>query len=127
MNLKTFTTWAGLLMAVHPLLGAQSLTSTVPIRQSGGGNSVTDSAVVYFVEFDELGSSHPIFDTLPLTLDDVGRVFTFNQNDDPDFSSIAALLTDGKNERVGVGVNAGGGGGVGYLESSFFPQLPTPG
>jgi|GEM_PF-4331642 len=64
---------------------------------------------------EHLGGSDPlsgnIFDSLELEASDVGSIFTVDSSNDPDFSTIASLLTDGidnyLNWSIGT-VNVGG-------------------
>jgi uncharacterized repeat protein (TIGR03803 family) len=130
------TAWLLLLLLQVPLpLGAQTnppLGSLAVVRISGAGagcNDVVDSIRFTFGYWSGLtGPTHGIFDQFVLTTNDIGKVFTISGADDPDFSFLVSILTNGRSDSVGDSIATGRcGESESTDESRFFSPLPPGG
>jgi Immunoglobulin I-set domain/Immunoglobulin domain len=93
------------------------ILAVVDISQDTGGAGYVDAVPFRFGIFKQIW----IFDDLLFTTNDVGRLFTITQLEDPDFSSLAAALRNGSSDAVGYYL---WGSGAATTEQNFFSLPP---
>ena len=106
----------------QPLL-AQTLSAVANFQVIGPIPAIFS----FYKEPSKYVENYPIFDSFTLTSGNLSHIFTVTQANDPDFEPLAALLTDGVNERVGYTMQQLDGAEYSSInfESNFFENLPS--